>query len=233
MVTASSPTLACPDPTRCTVIDVAKLPKFPTTVLGVATEWWRCYDGRWGYDEFNPGSSSAETRFAPFGNNQGEPVATMYMAQTPEAALLETVFHDVSQGAERLIYEHTLAERLLSRVLAPAAATLLDLRDPVLHALGVHRMQLVTSTAEHYPCTRRVAKALHNSTTDVAGLIWHSRQAELAGRTPSEVVILFGDRYPHERGLWLRRSPGSQNLFEGSGRLLVDELAVELDAVVV
>jgi hypothetical protein len=63
--------------------------------------------------------------------------------------------------------------------------------------------------------------------------MWHSRQAELAGEPPAEVVVLFGQpRYPPLRGSWRRVGPGSQNLYQGPGRLLVDEIAEALNAVI-
>lgn len=65
----------------------------------------------------------------------------------------------------------------------------------------------------------------------VHSLIWHSRQTELADLPPAEVVVLFGGgRYPDGRGAWHRVGPGSRNLYEGPGRLLVDEVAELLDA---
>jgi hypothetical protein len=67
----------------------------------------------------------------------------------------------------------------------------------------------------------------------VQGLIWHSRQAELLSSTPAEAVLVFVDRYRAGRGGWHRVGPGSQNLIAETGRLLIDEIATQLDATVV
>jgi hypothetical protein len=65
------------------------------------------------------------------------------------------------------------------------------------------------------------------------GLIWHSRQAELAGEAPVEVIVLFGEpRYPSGRGSWPLLRPGTSTLYEGPGRLLVDEIAEAIEAVI-
>jgi hypothetical protein len=47
-----------------------------------------------------------------------------------------------------------------------------------------------------------------------------------------EVLVLFGDVYPSGRGTWPLTGPGISNIYEGPGRLLIDEVAVDLDAVV-
>jgi RES domain len=158
----------------------------------------------------------------------------MYLGETPATVLLETVFHDVHDEGSNVIYEQHLSEKLLAHVRVPVDATLGDLRDSRLADLGLGRNEVVSSPAEHYPCIRRLAiAALEQShTPPLQGLIWHSRQAELAGKLPEEVIVLFGERYPSKRGSWQRFPPGSQNLCEGPGRLLVERIAVELGAVI-
>ncbi len=158
----------------------------------------------------------------------------MYLGETPTAALLETAFHDVDEDGSNIIYEQHLSKKLLAHIQVPVDATLGDLRDSQLPALGLQRHQVVSSPAEHYPCTRLLAIAAlaQSHKPALQGLIWHSRQAELARKPPAEVVVLFGDRYPSKRGQWQRIGPGSQNLYQGPGRVLLDTLAVELGAVI-
>ena len=54
------------------------------------------------------------------------------------------------------------------------------------------------------------------------------------GQAPEEqVIVLFcGGRFQMGRGEWPLRGPGNRNLYEGPGRLLIDEVAEELDASV-
>jgi hypothetical protein len=213
----------------------ATLPRLRTVPIHEGVALFRVYNTTWGYDEHNPGFGDA--RFSPIDDpTTDNRLPSMYLAATPTAALLETVFHDVHQDSGRTIYERHLREHLLAHVRVPATATLGDLRDDELQRLGLQRGEIVSSPAEHYPCTRRLAIAAlrqpHGKRT-LQGLIWHSRQTELAGDPPTEVVVLFGQpRYSSRRGSWRRVGPGSQNLYEGPGRLLVDDIAETLDAVI-
>jgi len=223
--------IVCPNPKGCGVAKA--LPQLQTFTLTSGTPLYRVYDGTWGYDEHNPGSG--DTRFAPIDDpHTKKRLPNMYLGETPTAALLETVFHDVHEDGSNVIYEQHLSQKLLAHVQVPVDATLGDLRDSRLSALGLQRHQVVSSPAEHYPCTRRLAIAAlaQKHTPALQGLIWHSRQAELAQKPPADVIALFGNRYPAKRGQWPRIGPGSQNLFQGPGRVLVDTLAVELGAVI-
>jgi hypothetical protein len=225
--------LICPDPAGCPV--VTELPDVPAVWLAAGTPQYRVYATKRGYDEFNPGLG--DTRFAPFDAvATGVRVPAMYTAGDQIGALLETVFHEVHHQADRHIYEKDLREHGLAHVLVPRRLWLADLRDAVLQDIGVGRDQLVSTPSEHYPCTRRVAHELHGRVIDglpVAGLMWHSRQAELLDAAePVEVCVLFGDATGTDRGSWELTGPGVRNLYEGPGRLLVDALANELGATV-
>ena len=105
--------LDCPDPDGCPV--AAQLPPLRTVSLAQGTDWYRVYDATWGYDEHNPGHGDA--RFSPIDDpKNGQRLPSMYLAQTPTAALLETVFHSVHQSSPRLIYERDLRGKLLAYV---------------------------------------------------------------------------------------------------------------------
>ncbi len=150
----------------------------PRHEVSFKSAWYRVYDSIWGYGEPNPGFGDA--RFSPFDalSTAGR-VPSLYLARSPTAALLETVFHDIDDTAS-VVYEHTLRERLIVAVtldVSSSPLSLVDLRDNALESLGVNRTEVASSPAEHYPCTRRIARELH--ATGAAGIIWHSRQAEL------------------------------------------------------
>lgn len=225
--------LDCPDPDGCPVVPT--LARLRTTTLRAGTSLYRVYDATWGYDEHNPGHGDA--RFSPIDDPAtAARLPSMYLAATPTAALLETVFHDVHQVSGRIVYERDLRGKLLAHLRVPTAATLGDLRDAELGRLGLSRSQVVSSPAEHYPCTRRLADGVLRHPRRgraLSGLIWHSRQAELADTPPVEVVVLFGGpRYPAQRGSWELFGPGASSLYDGPGRLLIDEIAEALDAVI-
>ena len=203
----------CPAPRWCPVGSSAWVPEARTARLSADAPFWRCYDGTWGYDEFNPGYG--DTRFAPLADDTGPPLPTIHAAGTREAALLDVVFHDVHQDAERLVYESDLRKLLLCQVLLPTPPVVVDLRDDALELLGLHRGQLVSGPAEHYPCTRRIARQLHRQHPNAEGLVWHSRQAELGGHGQVETLVLFGDRYGVERGSWSRIGSGRTSAASG------------------
>lgn len=212
----------------------ATLPTLDTVTLVQGRLLYRVYDGKWGYDEFNQGWG--DTRFAAINDPvTGKRLPHMYLGESPTTVLLESVFHDVHELGSMTAYHAHLHEKLLGHIEVPTDATLGDLRDPQLARLGLTRSQVVSSPAEHYPCTRRLAIAALSQSHDppLQGLIWHSRQAELVSKPSEEVIILFGDeRYPSVRGTWRRSGPGSQNLYEGPGRLFVDQIADELRALI-
>jgi hypothetical protein len=221
--------IVCPDPGNCVVAEA--VPRLQAVTLTSGTRLFRVYDGTYGFDQHNPGFG--DTRFAPI-DDTGNRLPNMYLGQTPTTVLLETIFHDVHDTGSNVVYEHHLVEKLLAHILVPIDATLGDLRDSALDDLGLKRNQVVSSPAEHYPCTRRLAIAAlaQPHAPRLQGLIWHSRQAELASASPQEVIVLFGERYQTKPGSWQRVPPGSQNLYEGPGRLLVDKVASDLGAVI-
>ncbi len=136
-----------PDPTRCPVVDPARLTGARTTTLTRMGVWRRVYESKWGYDEFHLGSGG-DSRFAPFKDSAGTPVPTLYLAESDVAALLETVFHDLEPTGRRLIYEAHLRERSIVTVALPKPAFLLDLRDPELARLGVARSEVASLPPE-------------------------------------------------------------------------------------
>jgi hypothetical protein len=179
-----------------------------------------------------------DTRFAPL------PGTThTYVSATRTAALLESALHEMS-GPDATIYRAQLAPWSLAPMRLVEDVRLVDLRDPQLVRLGVERRQLVDTDPLHYACTRRWAAALqdhHVGGYEVAGIVWHSRQADLHARAQRgglaedllahraiEVAVLW---HPHgpARPLRLDGSP-ERLLVGGRGSRLVAELAVLLQA---
>lgn len=220
----------CPDPPSCTVLQDPS--GFTTITYAPGVPLYRVYSSVWGYDEANPGFG--DTRFSPVDDPlTGVRLPSLYLGETEVAALLETVFHEVHHQTPRTIYERDLRGQLLAHVETPREVQLVDLRDPELSRLTHDRDQVASSAAEHYPCTRRLAIDLLQLHPTAHGLIWHSRQAELLDQPEEQVIVLFcGGRFQMGRGEWPLRGPGNRNLYEGPGRLLIDEVAEELDASV-
>jgi hypothetical protein len=171
----------------------------------------------------------------------------MYAAWAQTVALLETAFHDVHQAGTPIISERTqLATRGLVAITVPDRLALVDLSDDGLARVGLTRDQLVATTPQHYACTREWAVALHGRRFGrfrAAGLFWSSRIAELAEadsilfadllRIAGAVCILFGDRVTAIPDSWLPGDPHYEDMSVGEGRLLAEQIAEQLGAVIV
>lgn len=194
--------LTCPEPSSCTVAvaelsSLAQSGKLPVTTIDAGTTWNRVYDSRFGHMEFNPGFGNA--RFSPFDSAvDGKRIATIYLAGTMEAALLEGALRDVDLVGVPEADEESFQGLLHIELTPQESFTVVDLRDRQLAALGLGREAVSSSASQHYPCTRTIAKAIHGSMPDAGGILWHSRQVEVNG-LPSR-RCLFSSRSGCLRG---------------------------------
>lgn len=237
----------CLDPDGCPVPDPKSvdLRRLRLTHLSEAQTLHTAYSGNRWPNLFNA-SGRGNARFSAVVID-GMPVSTMYAARAQTVALLETSFHDVHQTGTRIISERTqLATRGLVAVSVPEQLSLVDLSDEGLSRVGLNRSQLVTTTPQHYACTREWAVALHGRSIGgyrAAGLLWRSRIAELAEaesmlfvdllRLAGEVCVVFGDRVSSVSRDWHPGDPLYEDLSAGDGRLLAEQIAEQLGAVIV
>ena len=132
--------------------------------------------------DFNPGFG-APTRFGFFGKPT---VPIMYAADVEDAAIAETLLHDIPADGGLLPYD-----QYASKVLVRLEVTQ-RLRLGVLHGTGLRRLkvtadELTSSPASSYASTVRWAEAAHDVGLD--GLVWMSRQCN-----DTKAYVLFGDR---------------------------------------
>lgn len=131
--------------------------------------------------DFNPGIGS-RTRFAFFGT---PPVPVLYAADTEEAAICETILHDVPPGPGKILYR-----KVADRVCAPLSPTrdlrLASLMGDGLRILGTEPKQVTDTMASQYHRTVRWAAAAHKAGFD--GLVWMSTR-----RNTDRAYIFFGD----------------------------------------
>jgi hypothetical protein len=135
--------------------------------------------------DFNPGIG-ARTRFGFFGKSV---VPIMYAADTEDAAIAETLLHDIPAEGGLLPYDQ-YAGKVLVRLEVTQS-----LRVGVLHGTGLRRLKvtaadLTSSPASSYATTVRWAEAAHGIGLD--GLVWMSRQCNDA-----KAYVFFGDRCAH------------------------------------
>ncbi len=132
--------------------------------------------------KFNPGVGGP-TRFAFF----GDPVVpVLYAAETEEAAIAETLLHNVPSEGGVLSYD-----RYSYKALVLLAVTR-DLRLAVLHGLGLRRLKVsaddvTSSPASTYATTVKWAEAAHGIGVD--GMVWMSRLCN-----DSKAYVFFGDK---------------------------------------
>jgi len=237
----------CLDPASCEVPNVGEvdLRRLRLARLPAGVAFHTAYRRAHWPNVFNP-SAAGNARFSPLAL-AGATLPTLYGAATQTVALLETCFHDVHATTPRLVSEPlSLAPRGLLALTTPMSIPLIDLTDAELQRVGLNRTQLVATTPEHYACTREWAVALHGRRIGgvaPAGLLWQSRIAELAQADSlllgdlltlaSDVFVLFGDRVPTDPGAWHPGDPHYDDLTVGDGRLLAEQIAEQLGAVIV
>ena len=138
---------------------------------------------------FNPCEGSP-TRFAPIHDEHGSCVPSLYAGDTLEAAIYETVFHDVPLNARRkTVPISAVADRKHSILLVGRTLRLASLRAPDLLKWGVGRDALIGAPPTSYARTALWAKAIHDHFDGIDGLIWTSKLCD-----PDSAVLLYGDR---------------------------------------
>lgn len=153
----------------------------------------RVHDRRYGSAEFNP-CKGAPTRFAPIRDAERRCIPSLYAASSVEAAIHETVFHDVPVGAGRATVPATLVHgRAHGRLEVRRDLRLASLRAPDLRRWQIAQNWLIGAPPGHYAETARWAAAIHRSCPDVDGLVWTSGRCD-----PESAYLFFGDRAASE-----------------------------------
>jgi len=161
--------------------------------------WWRVHPwdattGLYAADAFNA-SGRGDARFSPLaGATAGTWVPTLYAAASLDAALMETVLHDVPYPSQGHIHDldRTLAAGLVASAIDIARPLqVADLTQLGLQRMGLRVSQLFETNACDYPRTRAWAGWLRQALPQAQGLLWMSaRHAEVPA------LVLFGDRVP-------------------------------------
>ncbi len=172
MTAAGTP--AVPDPPHPFDPDVVTLPVGETLFRVHSTS-------REGHG-FNPGKG-APTRFAFF----GDPVVpSLYAAETEQAAIAESLLHDVPLAGGRLV-PSAYRDKCMSRLGTSRELRLASFMGLGLRRLGVSANQVTTTAAAHYNQTVLWAQAAHEAGFD--GVAYMSRQCN-----SDRAYAFFGDR---------------------------------------
>lgn len=153
-----------------------------TETLPAGHRLYRVHSNRRTVTEFNPGYGS-RTRFAFF----GDPIVpVLYAADTDDAALAESLLHDIPAAGGLLPYP-SYADAVMGKLELTRALRLASLRGLGLRRLGVEARQVTDTDASEYASTVVWSRAAHTAGFD--GIAWTSRQCNDA-----RAVLLFGDR---------------------------------------
>jgi hypothetical protein len=138
---------------------------------------------------FNPCAGQA-TRFAPIHETSGICVPSIYAGSSLDAAIYETIFHDVPTKASfKTIPKQSVVIRSHAELEVGRQLRLIQLRNPDLLKWHIRRKQLIGSSAKRYAQTAQWAEAIHHQFPQAEGLIWTSNQCD-----PDDAYLFFGDR---------------------------------------
>lgn len=164
-------------------------------------------------------------RFHPINDDRGVPVEVWYGARSDEAAIFESVFHDVPFSASARVLPTSCIGRVVSTVTTRADVSLADLTTSGLDSLRIRRDQLIEPGPRHYDRTARWAEYIRRC-SDVPGLLWMARRYDRV-----EAVVLFADRLP--AGFLDTSGSTPMSLDFGAGLDLLLELGEAADITVV
>ena len=184
----------------------------------------RVFDTGWAPVMFNPGTTPPEikTRFAFFCGLDGHTVGVAYGAESVEAAICETVFHDVPlRGGPRQVVVSRLSALALVALGPARDLSLVELFGSGLTRLGVRADELTATGPNVYAETVEWARSLHAKLPDVDGLVWMSCRFNVA-----KALVLFADRVSSSD---LAVDGAVRPLISGEGRRLVNEAADRAD----
>lgn len=143
---------------------------------------YRVFTNTWPATNFNPGVG-APTRFGFFGNPV---VPIMYAADTEEAAIAETLLHDIPVEGGILPYDK-YGHKALARLKVTRDLRLAALYGMKLRKLKVQPQDVTSSPASTYPDTVKWAEAAHGIGVD--GMVWMSRLCN-----DTKAYVFFGDK---------------------------------------
>ena len=144
---------------------------------------------------FNPNPAS-NARFSPFQRADKSTVASLYAGDSVKAALMETVFHEVSvPSSKAILAQHAISARrwVITRIEATQSLALVDLTSPGLRRIGLSRSDLIDTNATSYSTTQKFARDLYMHFPNAQGIRWVSRLYD-----EGVCIVLWEDRIPSQ-----------------------------------
>ncbi|WP_345471236.1 RES family NAD+ phosphorylase [Glutamicibacter ectropisis] len=154
-----------------------------TYSLQPGTHLYRVYSNqRTSPVEFNPGVGSP-TRFAFFGIPL---VSVLYAAETEQAAICETILHDVPPGSGYVMFDD-IKNKVCAQITPSRVLKLASLMGDGLRKLGTEAKHVTGTMSSEYQRTVKWAQAAHTAGFD--GLVWMSNR-----RNTDRAYVFFGDK---------------------------------------
>jgi hypothetical protein len=165
------------------VLKAATLHPLPT-----GTKLHRTHFGDFAATAFNP-CQGQPTRFAPI-SVAGNCVPSLYAATNREAAVFETIFHDIKPRARfKTVARDVVEARTVSVIQTRRETRFVPLFSQFLLKWNLERKDLIDTPKSTYAETAAWASALHAAHPDADGLIWTAKRAD-----SEKCVVFFGDR---------------------------------------
>ena len=162
-----------------------------------------------------------DTRFAPILDELGAPVHTYYVANTPEAAYMESVLHDVSLSPPGMFEVASLLHFHVVRLRLPPRLRYVSFHTPYLPRLGITRAQLIDSLPANYGRTRRWSQAAYLQCGSAQAVGYGSRRDDSA-----RCLMLFRQRLPEPPFQVLSEEPMALGARRGELLALVRSLGL-------
>ena len=144
---------------------------------------YRVHHNHYRPNEFNPGPRGAG-RFHFFGDPL---VPALYLAETREAALAETLLRNIPVDKPAPLRRHTYENSVLAGLQIGRQLRIAEFFGLGLRTLGIEATQLTDTPMDNYPQARKWAQAAHAAGYD--GIGWMSKRDNSA-----RSYMLFGDR---------------------------------------
>jgi hypothetical protein len=154
------------------------------------------YTYSYGAGTFHPGTGSSPsglampTRFAPIRDAKGNVVPYLYLGDSLQCAIFETIFHNVDYAAaDPSVVLKDFEGKAHCTIKTTRSLKLAKLNGTGLKKLKVSRLELIESLPVDYEDTAKWAERIHNDYPDVDGLVWQSRQLD-----ERKSYVFFGGR---------------------------------------
>ncbi|MGL5386229.1 MAG: RES family NAD+ phosphorylase [Enterobacterales bacterium] len=184
-----------------TIAAPGKALRVRTEAIPQGTVLHRCHDARYPGDSFNPGKillpNEYGARFSPIRDAALNLIPTMYLASSCEAAIAESVFHDVvATGKTEFFDLRPFSTMHYIQLRLERDLNVVSCRAQDCIYLGIDRDELIGSTRLEYSQTRAWSQAIYQQHPNVDGMKWYSKRND-----DHFALILFGGQRVRENEL--------------------------------